>query len=141
MKLTPYQLRQNAAAMMALADGKPIQFFSNDAKWEDYSVADDGEPTDWHCYQYRPKPEPKTRPWSTPEDVPGPVCWIRGIYSDGHRDYRMSMIVGFSDPTSYQTISNGCQPIALSSQFSDTRWERMEYSTDRKTWHKCEVSE
>lgn len=79
-------------------------------------------------------PKPKVRPWSKPEDVPGPVCWIRG-----KGDYRMHMIIGFAGENFYITPSCGCEPILTSSSFSETRWERMEHSTDRITWKPCTV--
>lgn len=122
--------------MIAFADGKPVQwrYSSSEADWDDNTAS---VPSwDLDSYEYRPKPEPKTRLWNRPEDVPGPVCWIRGV-----GDYRMAMIVGFAGENAYITISCGCLPIAISHQFSDTQWGSMEYSIDRLTWHKCEVVE
>lgn len=58
--MTPEQLKQCAAAMIAFADDRPIQF------------SRDNEPDVWidttSLYRitelpHRPKPEPKTRPW------------------------------------------------------------------------------
>lgn len=140
--LTPDQLRQYAAAMLALADGKPVQSRPpGDPQWADISP----EVLTWNFKfnEYRPKPEPRVRPWSKPEDVPGPVCWIRGRHDlpYPHPDYREQLIIGFSNPTAFITASCGCEPVVMSTQFSGCRWEHMEYSTDRKMWHPCTVTE
>lgn len=69
MKLTPDQLRQNAAAMLALADGKPVEFLSSEGVWKPTGFVD--------CsYPHRPKaawrlPEPpKGHRWHNPANVP-----------------------------------------------------------------------
>lgn len=126
MKLTPEQLRQNAAAMIAHAEGKPVQWREDDdAEWTDT------EHPIWQCddVSYRPKPEPKTRQWSKPDDVPGPVCWLRVV-----DDAAELMVVGMDELTI--NISQ-----AGSYKWSKLHEEGFQYSTDRKTWHKCEVSE
>lgn len=60
-------LRQNAAAMLAFADGKPIQFRGahevDPAKW----IAADKPSFDCNAFDYRPKPEPVVRPWTFEE--------------------------------------------------------------------------
>ena len=128
MQLTPDQLKQNAAAMIAFAEGKPIQRKRTDGVWYDESnIAG----MDW--LPFRPKPEPKTRPWSKPDDVPGPVCWIRGSSEDSKSAYLVTCIV-------HDGISYG-----LREETAFRTWDMLrrycEYSTDRKTWHKCEVTE
>lgn len=76
MKLTPTQLRQTADAIEALKAGKRIQHQMITGEWLDYD-------NDLYTMNfngdvgYRVKPEPVSCPWSKPEDVPGPVCWIR----------------------------------------------------------------
>lgn len=125
--LTPEQLKQNAAAMIAFAEEKPIEVFWG-AKWEDYGY----EPRDWHIHQYRPKatqPEPpKVQYWSKPDDVPGPVCWIRQKHSPA---LQMMIIavwefgIGFRDSV----------PRSLSIEFSQLG--DYEHSTDRITWKPC----
>lgn len=135
MKLTPEQLRQYAAAMIAFADGKPIQLHgcNGGPGWADL-LPHVNPDWDFHRVQYRPKPEPAVRPWSKPDDVPGPVCWIRSNLDREYDTYLIGRIV----PGGVWTMNasgNQCW-----------EWERfddgdMEYSIDRKTWHKCEVPE
>lgn len=128
--LTKEQLRDNAAAMLAFADGKPIQFNPSanndpDAKWLDTIDLTEIE-TVWH----RPKPQPVSRPWSKPEDVPGPVCWIRQI--DERNNERMIVHVDGSG------IFSGSQIRCVMFGNEFLKWE---YSTDRKTWKPCTVEE
>lgn len=83
MKLTPELLRQNAEAMIAHADGKPVQFF-DDGFWKDVP-----EPQwDFPNIRYRPKPEPVTRPWG-PDEMRGK--WVR--YKGSGNDYLIHAIV------------------------------------------------
>lgn len=130
--MTNEQTKQNGAAMIASADGRSVQWSKNgipigyNNSWHDcgpFNVA-----WDFVNYSYRPKPEPVTRPWSKPEDVPGPVCWLR---SPGCSD--AVLIVAIED--TYILIGSGDD---------EYKWEEIadwKYTTDRKTWHKCEVSE
>jgi len=78
MKYTHEQLRLAADAIECIKAGKPAEQRCDDiheGKWHDFvgvfSLA--GK------WEYRPKPEPKTRPWQSPEDVPL-NCWIRSQY-------------------------------------------------------------
>jgi len=78
--------------------------------------------------RYRIKPKPVTRPWSKPEDVPGPVCWL--MFPGGE-----SLILGTSD--------SGIQYAGLDC-VRTLPWrdlENVRHSTDRKTWHPCTVTE
>ena len=78
--------------------------------------------------------EPKSRPWNRSEDVPA-ICWVR----HGNFPRHIGLIVGLSDG-GIDTIgvnSNGLHPCF-------TAWDRLsgtEYSTDRKTWQPCTVTE
>lgn len=88
---------------------------------------------DWSG-NFRIKPEPKTRPWSKPEDVPGPVCYLRSIGFDGG----WTMITGARKSTpehlSGITIEGGI----------NMRWDDLsdyEHSTDRAQWKPCTVTE
>lgn len=124
--LTKEQLRDNAAAILAFADGKPIQFdaSSYDAttpRWVD--CQDIGH---IHDICHRPKPQPVSRPWSTPEDVPL-HCWLR------------------SAPLSDQSwLVNGVLNAGVYSAGGMKNWNELrdyEYSTDRKTWKPCTVED
>ena len=134
MKLTPEQLKQNAAAMIAFADGKPIERLGNDGN---YYTAERGDYPDSERLLssmargnvFRPAPEPKTRPWQKPEDVPGPVCWIRFNNSK----LGEQMIIGFRH-TGFICIDESWESCVF--LFSEAK----EYSTDRKTWHPCTVA-
>lgn len=84
----------------------------------------------------RPLPaEPKTRAWNKPEDVPGPVCWIRlKEKPDWHA------LITFVDRSGIilaeSMTAGGPEAIIWGPRFRD-----YEYSTDRKTWHPCTVTE
>lgn len=74
-------------------------------------------------------PDVKTRPWSKPDDVPGPVCWLRTRLSKNNED-----MITHVDPSGLFK-GNG----------NDSIFYEMlglyEHSTDRKTWKPCEVTE
>ncbi len=115
-------LRQNAAAMLAYADGKPIQGWSS----TEQAFFDMECNPSWDCSstRYRPKPEPTTRPWSKPSDVPGPVCWIRDPGDPKWGEHLIAVIAidkvsTVWGSTSYATFQN------------------KEYSTDRINWKPC----
>lgn len=125
MKLSIYQLKQNAAAMLAFADGMPIQFIAaNSDKWVDYLHTD--MMPDFANRPFRAKPQTVSRPWSTPEDVPL-HCWLR------------------SAPLSDQSwLVNGVLNAGVYSAGGMKNWNELrdyEYSTDRKTWKPCTVEE
>lgn len=129
MKLTPEQLKQNAAAMIAFAEGKPIQIKLHNGIWKDDDTGNlDGIGDN---DEYRPKPEPKTRPWSKPEDVPGPVCWIRNPEQE-----RLIIAIDNEGVWAGSRSFGGC-----AFTWENFKINGVEYSTDRKTWHKCEVTE
>lgn len=125
--MTNEQLRQNAAAMLAHTDGKPIQFLHSAYGWTD---TDDMEGIG-SGIEYRPKPQPITRPWSKPEDVPGPVCWMRHNRTDGG----CMLVIGIEPKL-------GIEALVWKSKVEILTWAEIsgwEYSTDRRTWRKCEV--
>lgn len=118
--------------MLAFYNGKPIQcrcVGAHPRGWEDNIT-----PL-WFfdTHEYRPKPEPVTRPWSKPEDVPGPVCWVRNRALAGNPLPVGSLIVCVER---WGVTFGANQTLAEWDVF-----ETLEYSTDRKTWRKCEVTE
>ena len=124
------RLRQNAAAIIACAEGKPIQERSRTirGKWLDIN----GQPawSMWDRYEWRPAPEPVSRPWSKPEDVPGPVCWIRR--QKGNVEM---LIVAIHEEGMMLNDAGGRVP----KEWSDI--SEHEHSTDRRTWLPCTVTE
>ena len=131
MKLNIDQLTQNAAAMIAFADGKPIQFIAaNSDRWVDYLHTD--MVPDLTNRPFRPKPQPVSRPWSKPEDVPL-HCWIR------RHNCHWSRLVIMVNEKRISCIDGDCTAIK-SLDFSELA-EHHEYSTDRKTWHPCTVED
>jgi hypothetical protein len=126
--LTKEQLRDNAAAMLAFADGKPIQFnpSANDDPDPDSIWWDTKDLTYIQTIWHRPKPQPVARPWSKPEDVPL-NCWLRP-----HGGGIMYLITNLSQEGTWgHTLGR-------------IRWSdmpRFEYSTDRVTWKPCTVEE
>ena len=129
MKLTIDQLKQNAAAMIAFADGKPIQFIpANSDRWTDYLHTD--MMPDFANRPFRPKPQPVSRPWSKPEDVPL-HCWIR--LKAGEPEMMVIMVA-----------NNGIRIAGITCESAFFEWRELsllEYSTDRKTWHPCTVED
>ncbi len=128
--MTNEQLRQNAAAMLAFADGKPIQIqYHFSGMWEDWRV---GDVDCWHAHGFRPKPVPVSRPWAKPSDVPGPVCWIREGGMVG------VMIVGFTNGG----VIIGTGPYSYW-EWSHIERGATEYSTSRRAddWHPCIVED
>lgn len=136
MKMTPEQLRQNAGAMIACAEGKPVEArgIAPITDWLDQSF-----PISFNFEQveYRPKPEPVTRPWSKPQDVPAPVCWVRTTsMSEASATRLEGMVVAVSD----KAMTFLCGSLQHC-DWDNRELAHLEYSTDRKTWHKCEVTE
>lgn len=128
-KLTPEELKDAQDALAAANDGKPWQYFVR-GEWRetDCTVAY----ILYHDYLIRPKPEPKTRPWNFPEDVPGPVCWIR---PKGHDWQRMIIMV---NPLRITLVGGECRSLE-SKLFIEIK--DYEYSTDRREWKPCVVTE
>lgn len=131
--MTTEQGLQNALAMLAFYNGKPVQFLNTQMVGTGWS---DVFGTPFWCfdkYLYRPKPEPVTRPWSKPEDVPGPVCWVRN-----------RALAGNPLPVGSLIVCVERWGVTLGANQTLAEWdvfETLEYSTDRKTWRKCEVTE
>lgn len=120
-------LKQNGLAMIALSEGKQVErapYGSN--VW--YLLFNTPE---WNFdeFNYRPKPAPVSRLWSKPEDVPGPVCWLRYV-GDNTNHW---LVIGIGKPDGIQA-----------SITADISWEDVgeyEYSIDRKVWSTCTVTE
>ena len=123
--MTPAQqeAKRRAEVMLAFAEGKEIECDRGGA--ERYMPNE--RPTwDWSCNDYRVKPTPATRPWG-PDDVP-PLCWVRSTARPKMR-YGMNQFDNeglFLHPDSF---------IAW-----ETLRSEYEYSTDLRTWRRCEVA-
>jgi len=127
--LTKEQLRDNAAAMLAFADGKPIELFTQD-RWSESLFLKGDAHLLLDCMgqgnHYRPKPQTVSRPWSKPEDVPA-YCWLRNP-----RYANMHLVT--------QLVNEGTCGHTLGLKV----WSELneyEYSTDRVTWKPCTVEE
>lgn len=107
------------------AAGYPVPITASGFRWQDLESAG----FNWAYFDYRVSPSEcpkKMRPWRGPEDLPaGPVIWLR---SPDRHPRMVTFISG------HQLGSVG-----LSIYWTET--EKWEYSTDRVTWHKCEVEE
>jgi hypothetical protein len=129
--LTKEQLRDNAAAMLAFADGKPIQFDASSYGATTPLWYDSTDIRHIHDIWHRPKPQPVSRPWGKPEDVPL-VCWIHA--GKGEPERLVTMVA-----------SDGIRIAGMSCDSAFFRWHELadgcEYSTDRKTWKPCTVEE
>ncbi len=113
----------------AEARGEEIQYWSEySGKWVESGALRNN---DTSCLTkpeaYRIKPKSAVRPWNRPEDVPGPVCWVRSI---GVTD-QVLMITGMSK----STFCISTKGIRDWSEIED-----YEHSTDRKTWLPCTVT-
>lgn len=129
--MTKEHLKSNAAAMIAFANREPIEWkHLGSGKPDGWNELKGSPSWDFGDILYRPKPATKTRAWSKPDDVPGPVCWIRrtGTVNCG-------MIIRIGE----MTIAGIGADAVVALKWGEL--EDYEYSTDRKTWHHCEVTE
>lgn len=110
--------------MLAFADGRKVEYSTPDTN--DWYPTADLKGIGEH-YLYRPKAGTKMRPWSKPEDVPGPVCYIQ--------------LPGTTAAHLITTIGDEGLYIGLGHFWSWKELSNCKASTDRKTWHKCEVTE
>jgi hypothetical protein len=124
--MTPQRAQELLPIIKAFAEGKAVEQRSeiNRDEW----IPANGYHIDSRLC-YRIKPEPKTRPWSKPEDVPGPVCWISG---DG--------IIGLLI-VSFHSDGGGLAAGRNEYTWEDIEARKLKYSTDRKTWSPCTVTE
>lgn len=131
MNYTPEQLRLCADAKEAIDKGLPAEQMNaiyTEGKWREYT----GQFYIAEGWLYRPKPVPKTRPWSKPDDVPGPIVWVRG----NERDWPALIIMVQDD--GMWAMSSTSKNLELYGWDDSVTWQ---YSTDRKTWLPCEVTE
>lgn len=122
--MTPEQLKQNVAAMIAFADGKPIEYRLLNEELDPWE--ENADPNfDFSRCEYRPKPEPRTRPWNCPEDVPDGLIYLKT--NGGQKGIAL-------EPDDAGIYVTGGYFNYLQLGF---------YSTDRKNWQPCvvEVSE
>lgn len=133
--------KASAAIFTAAADGKECEWNSHDKRWVKCDPFARGEYGNVINYPElcRIKPEPVTRPWSKPEDVPGVVCWI-GRKDGKNIPGRGGMIITILDEGICAWAGNKTGAIAFFS-WDNIRKEKAEYSTDRKTWQPCVVTE
>jgi hypothetical protein len=129
--MTRDQAKGIAPLLTAWAEGKTIQFRSSEGeRWVDCD-----EPMLFHHHNngaehYRIKPEPITRNWNKPSDVPGPVCWIR----KNNEGIEVIIHCVFINGIGYTDAGNTYRKY----------WDSLSdwtYSTDRKTWSPCTVTE
>lgn len=117
--------------MIAHAEGKPVQYAypTSPDKWFDFTETGGAPQWGLNNYFYRAKPEPVTRLWAKPDDVPL-NCWMRVS----------------CNPASHFFVTEvrGDSVIIGSSQAARREWDNMqdlEHSTDRKTWQPCTITE
>lgn len=84
----------------------------------------------------RVKPEPVTRPWSKPEHVPGPVCWLRLHYASEPAKWDAFIGAVFHDGVGI--MGRNCAKLY---SWDDISRFGLQYSTDRKTWFACTITE
>lgn len=133
--MTDEQLKQTFDALRAHLKGEPVEQSLRGGEWEplcgNFTICG-SDPLLW---RYRPKHEQKTRPWSKPKDVPGPICWIR----EARFPTAQSMILGIGDRgVDYMCSTTGD---IETDTWGEIEQSNCEYSTDRKTWHPCTITE
>lgn len=129
MNYSPEQIRMCADAKEALDKGQPIEQLnaSYGGKWTPFEppFALGGG------WLYRPKPQPKRVPWSKPEHVPGPVCWIRPkSLPEG-----CALIIRVGPDTFAALAGSEVRSVGYGELW------KYDHSTDRINWHPCEVEE
>lgn len=131
MTFTPKSLRDCAGALELFQQGKRelVEEFNettgrNPGKW----VPLEGTMAICNGWLYRPKPEPKTLPWSKRADVPL-NCWLR----PKHADVFCGIVVGFYS-TGLRFVSSGVEEVDYSKLSS------FEHSTDRVNWSPCTIT-
>ncbi len=122
------QLRQNADAMLAFADGQAVQLrrLLRGELWSAPTQSNVSLEWRFDLFEYRRNPLPKTRQWNCSDDVPGPVCFIK-----------------LKDASSYRhLVVNVDNSGIMSASGYHYKWHELEsYSTDRKKWLPCVVTE
>ncbi len=117
MNLTPEQLKQNAAAMIAFADGKPIQYQPAEGKnW--YHT-----PSIRHIDERPHRPAPVSVPWSA-HDFPQ-ICYLRKKTWDKETAVLVSHFIKTG------VFLSNLEYVDFASL------EDWEHSTDRKSWLPC----
>lgn len=118
----------------AFANGEIIECSSSNWLTKEEILPGQNATFTYDDFQYRIKPKPVTRPWSKPEDVPGPVCWVRA-------DSGLEAMISAVSPA-------GISFVGPSDSVQSYSWEKFArahgkllHSTDRKTWHPCTVTE
>lgn len=121
-------LLERLASLEALMKGFPIQVLNANYCWCPRPCGGEFDAK----ARYRPAVQPVTRPWSKPSDVPGPVCFIRHIQSEGTS---WAMITSASSDSICATNSVGLSHLPYRElacyQYSTTRAE--------SSWLPCTV--
>jgi hypothetical protein len=119
--------------------GKEFQYSATEGYW--YTpLADDQNPESLVEYikrhQVRLKPaKPEVRWWSKPEDVPGPMCWVRGPKRT--HEAACSLIVSVSEDGICTTGELNGSASSTFNTWSALRRDEIEYSIDRRSWSSC----
>lgn len=136
MKPTPESLRRTADAIESyrIDSNTPIEMRClNGGNWGRVEFPNFNSIAN---YEYRRAPEPVTRPWSKPEDVPGPVCWL--MLDTTLQDDFLTQVLTVGDC--------GVRAVFEDGRVAFLTWERLALlnprnSTDRKTFSPCAVTE
>lgn len=132
MKATAEQIEKSADAVIAFHLGKPVQQRKVDESENDWRPLT-GNLTISQAWIYRPAPVQQKRLWSSAQDIPVGVVYIRSVRSEG-LSWAMIISAGTGGLNAAGDMS------AIHTVYYD-RISDYEYSTDRKRWHKCEVTE
>lgn len=125
--LTEQQIADNVAAVEAWLNKEKVEVQYRDTPADPWEHEPNIEAFDFGTFYYRPAPDPSIRWWSRPQDVPGPVCWIKyGISAE-----MLITVVGSSFVCSGRSIFG----------FIEIEKLKLQYSLDRKTWLACTVTE
>lgn len=125
--MTPQRAKELLPVITAFANGEQVEYRTSIGEWES---PDAGSVLFCDNLDYRIKPKPVTRPWCCANDVPAPICWVRQTPTD-----RAKLITEVSDDgVMFGYGGTGASWIWFTNYPA-------QYSTDRKTWLPCTVTE
>lgn len=129
--MTKEQKLSTAAALVADANGKPWQWQTAYGEWKN-GISIDERLAFGRVLRPAPEPEPP-KPWDCPEDVPGPVCWLRGKSMGGEL-----LIVSVNSERIATSLGHGVQ-FGVEDKPEYYHFRDCEYSTTRRAddWHPC----
>lgn len=140
MKLNNEELNDLRGAITAALNGDPVEakFIGSDDEWNEQA----GPQYNFlhPSLLWRAKPKLVTRPWSNPDDIPAPVCFICYANSFKKEDALWQIIQGANEEGVWILLGDIKHPNVVLVEWK-VLYDNWLCSIDRKTWRKCEVVE